>query len=62
MRLVLFAIEDSNTIAVNPDRVDAIRTFNGYTRIYAGDFYADVTDNLPTVFEKLTKDDKQNER
>ena len=59
MKLVMFSTENQDTVAVNPDRVDAIRTNGGYTRIFAGDFYADVTDNLPTVFEKLTKDGEQ---
>jgi len=55
----MFSTENQDTVAVNPDRVDAIRTNGGYTRIFAGDFYADVTDNLPTVFEKLTKEHEQ---
>ena len=55
MKFVLFALDNNDTVAINPERVDAFRTMNGHTRIFIGDSYFDVIPNLPTVYEALQK-------
>ena len=55
MKFVLFAVDDHDTVAINPERVDAFRTMNGRTRIFIGNSYFDVIPNLPTVYEAFEK-------
>lgn len=53
MKLVPFRLENGTMMAVNADRVDAIMESGGRTRIFAGDFYQDVTESFYTVFAVL---------
>lgn len=54
MRLVQFTMTDGTLMAVNPDKVDAIMEVGRRTRIHAGEFYHDVFEAFPVVFDMLT--------
>lgn len=53
MRLIPFVLEDKTIVMINPERVDAIKTIGGKTRIFAGEFYEDVKAPVYEVCEIL---------
>ena len=56
MKLVPFVLEDKTMVAVNPERVEAIKTVGNKTRIFAGEFYVDVTESVYAVYGLLTNE------
>lgn len=53
----LSSLRDGRVIAVNPDKIEGIREFDGYLRIYAGDFYADIPGDFDKIYKMLIGED-----
>lgn len=49
----LSSLRDGRIIAVNPDKIEGIREFDGYVKIIAGEFYADVPGDFDKIYKML---------